>query len=160
LLTADADCCNPLLRMSFLALLVIVAPVFLIVVAGYVVRRAEWLSAEADASLLRLGVNLLFPCLILDTILGNPALANAGNLLLAPVVGFATVVLGFAVAWIAAPAFGVREAEARRTFAFSTGFITTATSQFRSRRNFSMRRPPRCFSFTMSASKRRSGQSD
>src|SRR5678815_535275 len=64
-------------RMSFLALLVIVAPVFLIIVAGYVVRRAEWLTAEADASLLRLGVNLLFPCLILDTILGNSALASA-----------------------------------------------------------------------------------
>lgn len=107
--------------MSFLALLVIVAPVFLIIVAGYVVRRAEWLTAEADASLLRLVVNLLFPCLILETILGNPALSNMGNLLLAPAIGFGTVLLGFAVAWIAAPAFGVRDAKARRTFAFTTG---------------------------------------
>jgi predicted permease len=34
---------------SFSALLVIVAPVFLIITAGYIVRRAEWLSAEAGS---------------------------------------------------------------------------------------------------------------
>ncbi len=107
--------------MDFLSLLAAVAPVFLIIGAGYGIRRVEWLTADADVSLLRVVVNLLFPCLILDTILGNAALKQAGNLLLAPAVGFGTVVLGFGVAWLAAPLFGLRDEKARRTFAFTTG---------------------------------------
>ena len=107
--------------MDFLTLLASVAPVFLIVVAGYGIRRAEWLTADADASLLRVVVNLLFPCLILDTILGNEALRQAGNILLAPAVGFGTVALGFGVCWLAAPLLGLRDERARRMFAFTTG---------------------------------------
>ena len=107
--------------MDFLSLLAAVAPVFLIIGAGYGIRRVGWLTAESDASLLRVVVNLLFPCLILDTILGNAALRQTGNLLLAPAAGFGTVVIGFAVAWLAAPLFGLRDEKARRTFAFTTG---------------------------------------
>ena len=106
---------------EYLPLLLAVAPVFLTVVAGWGIRRVGWLSAEADASLLRVVVNLLFPCLILDTILGNRALGQAGNLLLAPAAGFATVALGYALCFLAAPLFGVREARQRRTFAFTAG---------------------------------------
>ncbi|MDQ3621475.1 MAG: AEC family transporter [Verrucomicrobiota bacterium] len=107
--------------MSFLPLLATVAPVFLTILAGYFIRRVNWLSAEADASLLRVVVNLLVPCLILDTIIGNQAVADAGNLLLAPLVGFGTVVLGFGLCSAAAPLLGLRDARARRTFAFTTG---------------------------------------
>ena len=106
---------------TFLSLLAAVAPVFLVVGAGWLIRRLGWLTAEADASLLRIVVNLLFPCLILDTILGNRALDQAGNLLLAPAVGFGTVVLGYALSWFAAPLLGLREPRQRRTFAFTTG---------------------------------------
>ncbi|MEA3207566.1 MAG: malate permease [Chthoniobacter sp.] len=106
---------------SYLTLLAAVAPVFVIVMAGFAIRRVGWLTEEADASLMRVIVNLLFPCLILDTILGNPALEQVGNVLLAPAVGFGTVILGFAVAFFAAPVFGVRDARTRRTFAFTVG---------------------------------------
>jgi hypothetical protein len=107
--------------MSFFSLLAVVAPVFVIVAAGYAIRRLNWLSAEADASLLRLVVNLLFPCLILDTILGNAALDETSNMLLAPAAGFCSVTLGFGVAWFAAPLLGLRASRERRTFAFTTG---------------------------------------
>jgi predicted permease len=106
---------------NYLTLLAAVAPVFLMIGAGWVFRRAGGLTAEADASLLRLVVNLLFPCLILDSILGNRALGEMGNLLLAPAVGFGTVALGYGLSYVAAPIFGVRDPRARRTFAFTTG---------------------------------------
>lgn len=106
---------------SYLTLFAAVAPVFLIIAAGYIIRRIGWLTAEADASLMRVIVNLLFPCLILDTILGNRALDSAGNILLAPAVGFGTVVLGYVVCYFAAPLFGLRESRLRRTFAFTSG---------------------------------------
>jgi predicted permease len=106
---------------EYLPLLAAVAPVFVIIGAGWLIRRIGWLTEEADASLLRVIVNLLYPCLILDTILGNRALEKLGNVLLAPVVGFITVVLGYAVCYAAGPLFGAREPRQRRTFAFTTG---------------------------------------
>ena len=102
-------------------LLAAVVPVFIQIGLGWLIRRIGWLTEEADGSLLRVIVNLLYPCLILDTILGNKALENAGNVLLAPVVGFFTVVMGYAICYLAAPLFGAREPRQRRTFAFTTG---------------------------------------
>ena len=106
---------------EYLPLLAAVAPVFIVILAGYIIRRLGWLTAEADASLLRVIVNLLYPCLILDTILGNSALEKTGNVLLAPIVGFSTVALGYAVCYLAAPLFGAGEPVQRRTFAFTAG---------------------------------------
>ncbi|MCB1127590.1 MAG: AEC family transporter [Verrucomicrobiae bacterium] len=97
-----------------------VVPVFLIVGGGFVMRRLDWLNAAADASLLRLTINVLIPCLIFDSLLGNQALTHAGNVILPPLVGFLTVGLGIAVArgcsrWIPDAGGG-----SRRTFAFCT----------------------------------------
>ncbi len=109
--------------MNTLSLFTAVAPIFLMVLAGYAIRRAGWLSAEADASLLRMVVNLLYPCLILERLLGNEAISRPGNLLLAPAVGFGTVAIGYAVCYWAAPLFGVTEPVRRRTFAFTAGLF-------------------------------------
>jgi hypothetical protein len=106
---------------DYLPLLAAVAPVFIIIAIGWIVRRIGWLTEEADASLLRVIVNLLYPCLILDTILGNPAMEKAGNVLLAPVVGFVTIAIGYVISYYAAPLFEAREPRDRRTFAFTTG---------------------------------------
>lgn len=106
---------------EYLPLLAAVAPVFIVIGLGLLIRRIGWLTEEADASLLRVIVNLLYPCLILDTILGNRALEKIGNVLLAPLVGFFTVVLGYAVCYGLGPLFGARESRQRRTFGFTTG---------------------------------------
>ena len=106
---------------EYLPLLAAVAPVFVIIGLGWLIRRIGWLTEEADASLLRVIVNLLYPCLILDTILGNRALEKIGNVLLAPVAGFVTVALGYLICFAATPLFGAGEPRQRRTFAFTTG---------------------------------------
>jgi predicted permease len=106
---------------DYLPLLAAVAPVFIIIGLGWLIRRIGWLTEQADASLLRVIVNLLYPCLILDTILGNRALEKAGNVLLAPVVGFVTVAAGYGICYLLAPLFGAGESRQRRTFAFTTG---------------------------------------
>jgi hypothetical protein len=106
---------------EYLSLLNAVAPVFVMVLAGYGIRRADWLSAEADLGLLRVVVNLLYPCLILDTILGNTAVENPANLVLAPAIGLVSVTAGFAVCFWSAPVFGITEPASRRTFAFTAG---------------------------------------
>jgi hypothetical protein len=97
-----------------------VVPVFLIMAAGFGVRRIGWLTAESDNSLLRLTINVLYPCLIFDSILGNAALDKVGNVVLAPAVGFVTVVASFALCALAARMLPLDNRQAR-TFAFTTG---------------------------------------
>lgn len=98
-----------------------VVPVFLITGAGFLLRRLGWLSAEADHSLLRLTINLLLPCLLLDSALGNPALSEWRNLLLAPLVGAGTVGLGLVAARFSRGFARLESAAARRTFILSVG---------------------------------------
>jgi predicted permease len=106
---------------EYLAILGAVIPVFGVALVGLVIRKLNWLTEEADKSLLRVTVNLLMPCLILDSALGNPSLSRIGNLLLAPLFGFATVAAGIAIAWSMSALHGLREPAASRTFALSVG---------------------------------------
>ena len=98
-----------------------VLPVFGIMVAGFGLRRIQWLTAEADQSLLRLCVNLLLPALIFESVLGNAALRRPENLLLPPLVGMVTVLAGIGLAWLAVRFTGLETARERRTFALTTG---------------------------------------
>ena len=106
---------------AYAELLGAVAPVFIMLAIGWIMRRAGALTAEADASILRLGVNVFYPALIADTILGNPALQQFGNVLLPAAAGAGTTLLGFAVALLGARALRLPRPHPAGTFAFSTG---------------------------------------
>lgn len=98
-----------------------VLPVFLVTGAGFVLRRLSWLTAEADHSLLRLTINVLLPCLVIDAALGNPALAQWRNLAMAPLVGVATFGIGLLFSQAATRVAGLKEPRSRRTFTLATG---------------------------------------
>jgi len=106
---------------EFHAVLSAVLPVFGIVAVGLLMRRLNWLTEEADQSLLRVNINLLLPCLILDAAIGNPALSELRNLALAPLVGFGTITLGMFLALAAKRLHGLTKPCEQRTFAFSVG---------------------------------------
>ena len=107
------------------AVLLATAAVFLVVGVGVALRLGGWLTAEADASLLKLVVRVLFPALIVESIVGNAALSEPVNVWLPPVIGFGTVAAATAVAGLAAwwvgPWIGLKSAAARRTFAVAVG---------------------------------------
>lgn len=69
----------------------------MIVGTGTLLRGLRWMSPEADGTLLKLGVNILMPALIADTVLGNSLLSNAGALGLPPVIGFTIIVASMGV---------------------------------------------------------------
>lgn len=104
---------------EFQTVLAAVVPVFLVVASGWAMRKLNWLTEEADASLLRITVNVMMPCLVFDSLLGNPAFARPGNLWLPPAVGFGTVLLGLVAAWAVRKLVPGRAPEVRRTFIFS-----------------------------------------
>lgn len=97
-----------------------VLPIFTIIGAGLFMRRTGKLTAEADQSLMRLTVNLLYPCLILSSLLNNRVVNEPSNLLLAPLLGFATAAVGFALAYLVGRLLNL-PLVSRRTFSFVIG---------------------------------------
>ncbi|MCU0792890.1 MAG: AEC family transporter [Opitutaceae bacterium] len=108
---------------GYWSLLELVLPVFAVIAAGAAARRANWLKPEADESLLKLVVNLLYPCLIFDHVLGNAALRSPGNLLYGPLLGFASMAFGIGLAYAVARRAGFEKGSGLRTFAFSVGIF-------------------------------------
>jgi malate permease and related proteins len=106
---------------EFTTVLGAVLPIFGLMGVGLGLRKFNWLTEEADQSLLRINVNVLLPCLILDSALGNPALSQIRNLLLAPAFGYASVVLGIGLALGSRVLHGLRERSSVRTFAACVG---------------------------------------
>ncbi|HWL51406.1 MAG TPA: AEC family transporter [Chthoniobacteraceae bacterium] len=98
-----------------------VAPVFVILGLGFLLRRLRVLNEEADASLLRICVNLLYPCLIATTIIGNDLLDDFSNVWLPPLTGILFVAIGYLVAFGGARALGLETGRGARTFVFVTG---------------------------------------
>jgi predicted permease len=107
---------------ELLVLLNSILPVLGIVGVGYGIRRVGWLTAASDGSLMRVTINLLTPCLIADTILGNAAFGRAQNVWIPPVLGFVTTAAGMLVGWWTRGAVGAKgEATRERTYALSVG---------------------------------------
>ncbi len=106
---------------EYAKLLVLIAPVFLMILAGYGLRSLKWVTAEADASLMNLLIRALFPCLILSVILGSDAVRSTASVFIPPIIGFGITALGMAVAWSVARSIGYRKGSGLRTFCFAAG---------------------------------------
>jgi predicted permease len=98
-----------------------IVPVYLTMLVGAMARRFRVLPQEADNGLMRLSVNLLFPCLIVERLVGNPEVMNPGRVLAAAALGYGLVALGIGVSYAIGPLIGLKVGEGRRTFAISTG---------------------------------------
>jgi predicted permease len=107
--------------LSYWQLLLLILPLFAIIAVGVLLRRMQWLTKEADESLLNVVVKFLSPCLIFDSVLGNPALKHPPNMVLPPLVGFLTMSFSLAVAFWVARMLGMARGTGLRTFAFATG---------------------------------------
>lgn len=107
-----------------------VAAVFLMIGIGASLRRFGVLTRHADDTLLKVIVRVLVPALILHVIVGNRRMTEPGNLVLPPIVGFVTVVLGIALAFLLARLVGGRiglhSPAAVRTFALGVGLYNYA----------------------------------
>lgn len=106
---------------DFLSLLAAVAPVFVVVGSGAALRTLGKLKPAADSSLLSVAVNFLYPCFIADVVIRSNALRNPSNVLIAPAVGCATLLIGFAVALGVAALLRMDRPQPTRTFAFTSG---------------------------------------
>lgn len=96
-------------------------PVFALIGVGVAVRRVHWIEGEAEKSLIRLTVNVCYPCLIFESVAANSALHSPGNLLLPPLLGFGVTWLGIRIGLLVARAIGLHVGTGLRTFALTVG---------------------------------------
>jgi malate permease and related proteins len=101
---------------SFFSLFFAILPLFMIGILGVYFRKHGGMAIHADETILWLLINLFTPCLIVDSFLGNKALDNLGNIVVAPILGFSTVIIGIVVSAIAAQFLGLGKRGQDRTF--------------------------------------------
>ncbi|HEX2854456.1 MAG TPA: AEC family transporter [Opitutaceae bacterium] len=106
---------------SYSQLLLLMLPVFGIIAIGVVVRRLHWIEGPAETSLIRFVVNVCLPCLIFESVAGNAALREPGNVWLPPLVGFAVTAASLQLCLFAGRVLGLKVGQGLRTFALSTG---------------------------------------
>jgi predicted permease len=106
---------------TYLQLVLLVLPVFALIGVGVAVRRVHWIEGDAETSLIRLVVNVCYPCLIFESVSANTALQSSGNLLLPPLLGFGVTWLGIRGGLLVAHLIGLHVGTGLRTFALAVG---------------------------------------
>ena len=104
---------------TFFELFFAILPLFLVGVMGFYFRKHGAMCIHADETVLWLLLNLFVPCLIIDSFLGNASLDNLRNLLVAPILGFCTVVIGIICTRIVGPFLHFHEKGQQGTFDLS-----------------------------------------
>jgi malate permease and related proteins len=100
-------------------LLTAVLPVFLLMGTGGLLRHLRILTPESDHVVVSLAVSVTYPCLIVSNIVGNDSLRVPANVWLPLTCGALFMIVGGALAWLAAPLFGLKNGAVRRTFALA-----------------------------------------
>jgi predicted permease len=108
-------------NLDYLSILSVAVPIYLTMAAGAMARRTGLLKPEADVSLMKLSVMLLTPALIIERVVGNPAVMRLPPVLIAAGLGYALVALGIAFTYFIAPLIGLKKGLGRRTFSVACG---------------------------------------
>lgn len=110
---------------QFLLILAATGFVATVVLVGAAARWSGCLTAESDASILKLIIRVLIPCLIFTVISDNPVIRDPRNLLVSPLAGFLSVAMGFGLCLLLSrlsPRLtGLHSDAQRRSFVFCTG---------------------------------------
>ena len=103
------------------AVIISVLPVYLLIFAGALLRKARILRPEHDDGIMRVIYNVLYPCFILDKILGHEVLRSGPTVAWGMGLGFTLPLVGVAVGWGVARLFGLQRGTGLRTFAIASG---------------------------------------
>jgi malate permease and related proteins len=96
-------------------------PVYLLILVGAGLRRVGLTKRENDDAILHLVFNVMYPCFILDNILGSSSVKDPSSVAWGVGLGFLFPVIGMALAWVVAGWLGYAKGSGRRTFALSSG---------------------------------------
>lgn len=113
---------------NFVEIVIHTLPVFLMVGVGYLIRQLKVITDESEKSIVRLVVNVLYPCFILTKIPGNQSLQQLSVVFTALMAGFILTLTGLLVSRMLGGGFNIKKEDGLNTFSVSTalqnyGFI-------------------------------------
>lgn len=103
------------------AVIASVLPVYLLILAGVLLRKTGVLRKEGDDGIMRLTFHVMLPCFILDKILGAEILRNGTVVLSGIGLGFGFITAGIGIGYLCGRLLGLERGTGRRTFALTTG---------------------------------------
>ena len=95
-------------------ILAAVLPVYLLMGLGGGAWRLGMFGASGEQVLMRLAVNLFYPCLILDRVIGNDRLMDVAPVATAAGLGFVLVAAAMLISFKTAGWLGLRRGQGRR----------------------------------------------
>ncbi|MEX1115448.1 MAG: AEC family transporter [Akkermansiaceae bacterium] len=98
-----------------------VLPVYLLLVAGAVLRKTGTLRREFDDGIMRLFFTVMLPCFILDKILGSSILKSGSAVTWAIMLGFGLIITGILIGAVVGRLMGLERGNGMRTFTLSAG---------------------------------------
>lgn len=98
-----------------------VFPVYLLLVAGALVRWTRIVRQEHDAGVMRVVYTVMLPCFILDKILGSAVLKSSSVVLSSMGLGFGLILVGIVIAAVVGRIIGLERGTGIRTFAMAAG---------------------------------------
>lgn len=107
---------------NLLDVLLAVLPPFLLMFVGGLGRKFDCIPVEAEASLSRLIVRILYPCFIIHQVLGATEPVTLTEAWIAPVFGFLAISFGFGISHLIGRICGFEKRE-NRAFRFCCGIF-------------------------------------
>jgi malate permease and related proteins len=98
-----------------------VLPVYLLIVAGAVLRKVGVIQKEHDAGVMRVVFSVMLPCFILDKILGSSVLKSGSVVVWSITLGFSLIIAGILIGTLIGRLMGLEKGNGMRTFALSAG---------------------------------------
>lgn len=107
--------------MDYLPVLAQTIPVFMVMGVGFVCQRLGLIDDQLEKGIMRLVLNVLYPCFILWKVPGNPSLQSSSVVFAAIAAGFLLTLTGFAVCFVAGKLLGLSRETGVATFAVAVG---------------------------------------
>ena len=98
-----------------------VLPVYLLIVAGAVLRKTGVVRKEHDAGVMQMVFSVMLPCFMLDKILGSAVLKSGSVVGWSISLGFGSILTGILIGIVAARLMGLERGNGLRTFALTSG---------------------------------------
>ena len=102
-------------------------PVYLFFATGFYLRHKQVIQADHDAPIMRIAMDVAYPCLVFHSIMkymvlsGNETLSSVSFSLQAIAAGALELLLGIAAAWLVAKMLRMRIGTGLRTFTLTAG---------------------------------------
>ena len=98
-----------------------VLPVYLLIVAGAVLRWTGLMRKDHDEGVMRVVYTVMLPCFMLDKILGSAVLKSGTVVLSSMGMGFGLLLAGIAIGVVVGRLIGLERGTGMRTFALAAG---------------------------------------